>query len=227
MFGEAFGIVLLVIIIVITWRVIDAIMQTFTSLNSGLPPPVASAVLSGFSMPDVDNSYYNQIPFTSTAPNVNRADILAAAPTIADVKSSVGLSDMSKYFPTSLAQTPNPEVPAPAVVTTLPVVSTPAPVSKLLAYFNRMPPHAKLIGKPKNVPPTCPTGYEYGASMHCQSSTGTPALFVSGTCPSGSQTVDTSTMPGQFKLPPQICTICPAGSTGLADGPDGGCISGV
>lgn len=238
MFIEAIGIVLLVVLIVITWRIVDAIMQA-PGTSAALPlvsvPPVASSVL-GYSMPNVDTSalsaYYQPSVLTSTAPNVTRADVMAPIPTTSS-------GDMSAYFPTSLAGTPTPTVPTPTVVDSAPtvsspapvvatptVVSTPAPVSKLLAYFNRMPPDAKLIGKPKNVPPTCPTGYEYGASMHCQSSTGTPPLFVIGTCPSGSQTVDTSTMPGQFKLPPQICIICPPGSTGLADGPDGGCISG-
>ena len=168
MFAEAFGIILLILLIVITWRVVDSIMQA-PGTSAALPvvsaPP--SKVVAGtpsqtnFTMPDMSSYYGSYFPTGTTSttstvvpagPPVTTAAVPGATatpsalppvvitpPSPADLQASMGLSglsmpsvDMSKYYPTSLAGTPAPVVPAPAPAATPvvapPVVSAPAPV---------------------------------------------------------------------------------------------------
>jgi len=286
MFAEAFGIVLLILLIVITWRVVDSIMQA-PGTSAALPvvsaPP--SKVVAGtpsqtnFTMPDMSSYYGSYFPTgsTSSTPTIAPAGtpvttatvpgatatpsalppVVITPPSPADLQASMGLSglsmptvDMSKYYPTSLAGTPAPAVPAPAPASTPvvapPVVSAPAPVvappvvaavtpvptplvSQPLTAFSGMPSGAIVTGKFKRPadPPTCPIGYSLDWHNNgCFATTRDRSPYlVPGICPSGSQRLDTVSVMRNPDVNQTVCVICPPGSTGVAQG--GNCISGV
>ena len=132
MFAEAFGVLLLILLIVITWRVVDSIMQA-PGTSPALPyvsvPP--SVVSAGVPL----NTTAAAVPGATSTPSALPPVVLPPASTATDLQSSMGLSglsmptfDMSAYYPTSLAGTPAPTVPAATPVVTPPVVSAPAPL---------------------------------------------------------------------------------------------------
>lgn len=131
MFAEAFGIILLILLIVITWRVVDSIMQA-PGTSPALPYVSTPPTVVPAGTPSVTAS---AVPGASSAPSTLPPVVVPPPPSMTDLQSSMGLSglsmptvDMSKYYPTSLAGTPAPTVPAATPGVTPPVVSAPAPL---------------------------------------------------------------------------------------------------
>ena len=88
MFAEAFGLVLLIILIVITWRVVDSIMQapgTSAALPHVSAPPAAVVGVLDMTMPPVDMSQYYPTSLAGTP-----APTTPAPNTSAQVASPVG-----------------------------------------------------------------------------------------------------------------------------------------
>ena len=121
MFAEAFGIILLILLIVITWRVVDSIMQApGTSAALPLvstPPAIASTgtgpiVAGGFSqtnftMPDMSSYYGSYFPAgtTSTTPTV----VSAGSPLVASTTAPVpGATTIPSALPPPVITPPSP-----------------------------------------------------------------------------------------------------------------------